>query len=786
MWRPVIVLVVALAVAAVAQPVYGEEWGWPGRFTDNSSPEMQSVFSGLLARSIGDDAGTPVQDVHFLSDYFDFHLIAGTVYLEPEIEGYPVGAFFAGEATVTFNPASPRATSDLFKYFGTSKIEKMPVSFAYFYTLRGKSLLEQLEVADEPTAPFEARGPYDECKKAFRQTGSPILHSFLNRDGRGLGTVHVVFAPEAIRTSSAPHAHLMYSFDPNEELEVKLSVFGHPEAFMSPGAKRFLEKYPTYKYFFWEVTAINSARPGFKPHGTTAHYYTKLAIGKGMKEVDEETTIVFTPTAGVAALELDLTPRLRVQSITGPAGQSLPFIQWKHIEASPTFDDRVVVQLPEPLEPEIPVELKIVSKGPLFDSFAGAHRLVDEDTWYPQLDDPEGAMFDLDCSVPKNMRAVGAGKVLTDEVVDGKRRYHFSTTQPALWSTFYFGPYDIYEAKAGDTKVELFQSSIRDDISPEIVGTAESPKYTVNEIANAVNVYNQIFGHPLEIDHLRVATTPTGHGRGFEGLILLSKYGGTSSDSSASDFFRAHEVAHMWWGNMVRTKNWPEDRWLSESLAEYSAMEYFLARFQKPEKTQTRIQEEWIKPILKDYVVPLQTLTGEKMEIRTGELSPLIAGDQNVYTKGPLMVHHLRYVFKVMKKNDDVFWEMITDFIGEHKYERASTDDFIQVAEKHMGGRLDWFWNQWLYGTEIPIVSWSHTVERAEDGSYLLTVKAEQANTEYVMPIPVYVHMKGGKTLDTPLIMQGKTGELKVKLRTKPSKVTLNDNHEALIRLKPS
>jgi len=768
--------------AAALQPVQGDDWRWPGRYTDLSSPELQELNSEFFARGLGDAKGVPVQDVHFRSDYFDLHMISGAIYLEPEIEGYPVGAFFAGEATFSFDPGSPRSHADLRKYFGTEKIDGMPTRFAYFHTLHGKSLLEQLEITGEPTVPLEEGAAYDECKKAFRQFGSRVLHSFLNREGRAKGTTRVLFAPDAIRTSKAPSAHLLYSFDPNEELEVTLDVFGHPDAFMRPDAKQFLQRYPPYKFFFWEVTAHHSKSPAFKAQGTSADYSTTLSISGGMKNVDEVATMAFTPTEGVSALMLDLTPRLEVQSITGPGGQNLPFVQWKFMSETPNFDERVIVKLDEPLAPGEAVEMTITSKGPLFEAFYGGHRLAEEDTWFPQLDDPEGSMYELRFSVPKNMRAVGAGQLLSDELSEGRRQYHFVTTQPSVHSTFYFGPYDTYEAKAGDTKVELFANSIADEAG--IRGVAESPKYTVNEIANAVKIYNEIFGHPLEIENLRVATTPTGHGRGFEGLILLSKYGGTSSDDSRADFFRAHEVAHMWWGNMVRTKNWPEDRWLSESLAEYSAMEYHLARFEKPKKTETQIQEQWIKPILKDMAVPIQTLTGEKQQIRTGELSPLIAGDQNVYTKGPLMVHHLRYVFKVMKKNDDVFWEMMEDFVGEHKYERASTDDFIRVAEQHMGGGLDWFWNQWLYGTEIPIVRWSHSVDRAEDGSYLLTVKAEQDNTDYVMPIPVYVHMKDGKTLDAPLIMQGKTGEMKVKLRSKPSSVTLNDNHEALIRLR--
>ena len=781
--RRVIVAAVCLFAASVFQPVRGEEYGWPVPFTDNSSPDLVELHSELLARSLTDAPGVPVEDVHFKSDFFDMHLISGAIYLEPDVQGYPVGAFFAGEATVSFTPESPRARHALQRYLDNYAIEQMPVKFAYFHTMKGKPLTDHLGITAEPSVPLDSRVAYDACKKAFRQRGLRILHSFLNRDGRAAGAVRVLFAPESIRTGGASEAHLLYSYDPDEEQEVGLAVMGHPDAIL--GARQMFEKYPSYKFFFWEITSHEALTPVFKPHGTLAHYTTSLDIGKGLGTVEEETTAAFIPTPGVSALMFDLTPRLEVESVIGPNGEQLPFVQWKFNDEKPTFDDRVVVALEQPLDPKKPVEFKIASKGPLFDAYLGAHLLAEEDIWFPQLDDPEGAMFEVQASVPKNMRAVAAGSLLSEEVVEGKKVYHYATTQPAVFSTFYYGPYEVYEADAGDTKVELFATSVQDDTGGEFGVSAESPKYTATEIANAVNVYNQILGHPLEFENLRVATTPTGHGRGFEGLILLAKYGGTSSDSSAADFFRAHEVAHMWWGNMVRPKSWTEDRWLGEALAEYCAMEYYLARFQKPEKTEARIQEEWVKPLTSDYGVPIQSLTGQQSTIRSTDLLPLISGGQNVYTKGPLMVHHLRYVFKVMKKNDEVFWQMLEDFIGQYKYKQASTDDFIKVAEKHMGGRLDWFWNQWLYSTTIPEVTWSYDVTRAEDGSFLLTVNAEQVDTEYVMPIPIYVHMKG-QTLDTPLLMQGKTGQRQVKLRTKPNNVTLNDNNEALVRLKKS
>lgn len=53
---------------------------------------------------------------------------------------------------------------------------------------------------------------------------------------------------------------------------------------------------------------------------------------------------------------------------------------------------------------------------------------------------------------------------------------------------------------------------------------------------------------------------------------------------------------------------------------------------------------------------------------------------------------------------------MMQDFIKSHYNEDVSTEDFKKIVEKHMtkqmdldeNGRMDWFFNEWIYGTEMP------------------------------------------------------------------------------------
>lgn len=777
--------IVLLTVISVAQAA---EWGWPARFTEASSPALVEAHSAVLSvGTLEGRSGVAVKDVTWEAESFALQMTDGVVYLEPELEGVAFGAFFVGQAEVSLEIDEPRVRGDLERYFGAQVLDGEPIDSAYFFTLTGSNLLQQLGVEDEADVPFEDTSSFAALKDAARQMGMRLTHAFLDRAGSARGASYVIFTPRAIR-EKAPEALLMFSVDPTQSTEVELSVFGHDDAIQNLAARRRLERDPDFKYQFWPVTAHHARDTPFIAQADVEQYTTQLVIGRGERNAEQTTTILMQPAPGVSLLRFELTPRLEVQSVTGPDGEALEFAQWRYLNDRYNFDRSLLVRPATPPEAGAPYGITVVSQGQLFDSRAGSTMLAEEDAWHPRTFYPDEAIFDSTFETPKNVGAVGAGALVAEHVEDGRRTSQYRTTRPAKMSSFYIGNFDVYKEKADDTSVEFYYDSYRDEVQGLValpgvevdVMTLESPKYTVTEVANAVKVYNRILGHPLEQDHLRVVTTPTYHGRGFEGIILLAKYGGTSSDSSAADLFRAHEVAHQWWGNMVRGKDWPEDRWLSESFAEYSAMEYYAQRFRDPDKVRQRIQENWWQPLFRGSDFTVKTLSGEHTKTESAEVLPLIAGGGNVYTKGPLVLHSLRYLCEVHTKSEDAFWTLLQDFIEKFKYRDASTADFMALAEQHMQGKLDWFWNQWIYGTQIPKIRWSYEVVRAEDGGWAVNVEAEQQDTEFVMPIPIYIHVKGGDTFKLPLIMRGKQGTARARLRNKPTKITINDNYEAL------
>jgi hypothetical protein len=98
---------------------------------------------------------------------------------------------------------------------------------------------------------------------------------------------------------------------------------------------------------------------------------------------------------------------------------------------------------------------------------------------------------------------------------------------------------------------------------------------------------------------------------------------------------------------------------------------------------------------------------------------------------------------------------------------------------------MDWFFIQWVYGTEIPRYRLDYTLTSQEDGKCLLTFKLTQSDVSqgFRMPVPIYLDFDGGKLVrlgDVKITGSTTTEEIKVPLPQKPKRVLINANYDVL------
>jgi hypothetical protein len=97
---------------------------------------------------------------------------------------------------------------------------------------------------------------------------------------------------------------------------------------------------------------------------------------------------------------------------------------------------------------------------------------------------------------------------------------------------------------------------------------------------------------------------------------------------------------------------------------------------------------------------------------------------------------------------------MMRDYVRSYYNRITSTEDFKEVVERHMtremdqqgNGKMDWFFNQFVYGTALPDYSLESSFAPAPNG-FTMTAKITQSNVDdtFMMPVPLYLDFGNNK-----------------------------------------
>ena len=207
----------------------------------------------------------------------------------------------------------------------------------------------------------------------------------------------------------------------------------------------------------------------------------------------------------------------------------------------------------------------------------------------------------------------------------------------------------------------------------------------------------------------------------------------TMSSMSGSDFgfstpVVVHELSHMWWGNMITCKQWG-DIWLNEGWASYSEALYYLE------------SEGWDS--YHSYMNGMAYSGGGTIYIYdTTSVWNIFSAI--VYDKGAWVVHMLRGIL-----GDSLFFVGVDAYYNsEYQHAAATTEEFKDVFENATGVELDWFFEEWIYGTYRPNYHWSYWQEPSDTSGYDVFLRVEQVQTTdpqvFIMPVDFFFDLSSG------------------------------------------
>jgi aminopeptidase N len=225
-------------------------------------------------------------------------------------------------------------------------------------------------------------------------------------------------------------------------------------------------------------------------------------------------------------------------------------------------------------------------------------------------------------------------------------------------------------------------------------------------------------------------------------------------------------------------------------LAQFSGLWYLNNKSEEDEKY-IDILKEWRESILSNrkYLFDSGQEAGPIwMGYRTS--SSNTQGDYNliIYRKGAWVLHMLRMMMMDWQtKNDQSFIDMMRDFYQPNFLKKVSTDDFKKVVEKHFDQNMDWFFKQWIYGTDIPTYKYAYKISQNLSGEYTvrLRVKQEDCSQDFKMRVPLKIEFKKKEPVFKKIWIEGFESAHEITgIKAKPRKVILNCDEAVLCKVK--
>ena len=194
---------------------------------------------------------------------------------------------------------------------------------------------------------------------------------------------------------------------------------------------------------------------------------------------------------------------------------------------------------------------------------------------FPSFDEPRFKVpFDISVTATAGDVVVTTTPEVRSIREGDKMHYDFATTRPlpTYLLAFVVGPYDV------EVYDDIPANSVRNRSVPlrgiAARGQGGKMRYALSHTAGLLSILETYFNIPYPYKKLDLIATPAGFGGAMEnvGAIIYDEWLMLLDEQSSIDqrraFFatHAHELAHMWFGDLV-TPDWWTDIWLNESFA---------------------------------------------------------------------------------------------------------------------------------------------------------------------------------------------------------------------------
>ena len=528
-------------------------------------------------------------------------------------------------------------------------------------------------------------------------------------------------------------------------------------------------------------------------------------------DVDDATRVaLLDPDRAPADLVADRDPDQADDEPPGPdepapiAGEQIHYVQATHDRrfSEDLHDPWLTVLLPRPVAAGERFVLEIAYEAELIERLrdASGYLLKDTGLWIPRHQDNRRRRFDLTFRVPERFRIASGGELMDERVEDDTRIMRWVTNRPVRGTmSFHMGRFEVDEVTHDDLPpIAVYADRNHLGFAP---GNREK---TLEDLIGSLRTYIEYFG-PYPFDSLLVTETRSTGGQAFPGLVLLTFQVFGALHTGESELFRAHEVAHQWWGAGADWESY-RDQWIPEGFANYSAALYVLAGLGEEDQFRDML-DAWRLDALGEVNV------GQGFGKRYGfvpaviresdgnESGPLVVGFRLrttdtpfdyrllIYEKGAFILHMLRMLLMDLETGDDGrFRDLMRGFMRDHVGGVASTRSFEAAVTEAFGEPMDWFFDQWVYGVDVPTYRPDLDVSPLRDARepFVLhgTVRQEDVPPGFRAAVPLRLEFRDHEPIVRRIHVDRPEVDVEIPIPAEPTRIEFNYLHGVLARVR--
>ncbi|MEI9978149.1 MAG: M1 family aminopeptidase [Edaphobacter sp.] len=720
------------------------------------SANANVLYQALRTRTANGPAFT-VKELSLKRDAGVFTFHNGTFYLYGEVGGMVTGAVFLGNGVLHVEPPSAMERRQLKMVMKAEVLDQPFTSAVFEFTDATAVELRKSAVADAP-ASGNAVKQAQETQAVFRNIlkydlEARLLEDVVRPGGGGLFLADMQGPMFSKR--------MIYVVDPHGAIGVAPEEVG-----LLTSSNEGYDVTLGFRSQIQRKTASEMASDAFSIPQQTID----MTIEKNGRMSGTVVSAVRAVENGVQVVPLMLAPTLRVSGVWGPGGEALDYVQE---DKDHDADFAVVLGNSLHAGETIQITTKYAGKGVVLDMGQGNYYLISRESWYPNVRRPFGnyAYYSMTFRTPKNVQVIATGNRVKEEDEGQQKISEWQTLTPIVVAGFNMGEFKSDQSeKNKDVRVETYANTKladnysglanRSDLLVGPLSTTGMLKVATSEGDAAIQIYTDFFG-PLPYDHISLTQqTACNYGQSWPMLVYLPvcyfwdetaqhQLGLLEHDPSYWKIVTPHEVAHQWWGQTVGFSSY-RDQWMSEGFADFSASLFLM----ETRKDQKEYRDFW-------GLLRSRLLQKNAQGVRPVDVGPVVMGlrasssraggdvYQNlIYPKGAYILHMLEMLFWTSKYGEQPFKVAMHDFVKTYKNKPATTEDFKAVMERDMppwldidkNHKLDWFFNAYVYGTEIPKYTVTSTFEKmGEETVAHFTLAQSGVSDDFKMPVPVYV-----------------------------------------------